>query len=303
MSRPYSNSQDIAYCRKLHRQFGTTYYFATIRFPESIKWRVHGLYGFVRVADEWIDNPGSMTVEERRQKLEDWRESMVAGMNGVRPDHPAMRVFCDAALESGLPLEEAHCFLDAMVMDLDRDRYQSYTDLQMYTRGSASAIGVLMCYVMGATLTPETVEQAKLLGEAMQLTNFLRDIREDYETRGRIYLPLDDLERFGVEEDIRQSRITPEFVRLMQFEIERARNLYAQSDRGIAALPEHARKAVLLARILYSQILGEIEKAHYDVYANRARTSSIQKLACAFRVFWGSNPIVTRFFGDSLPAR
>jgi len=303
MTNRFSDSHDIEFCRKLHREYGTTYYFATMRFPEAIKWRVHALYGFVRIADEWVDNPGNLTLELQRQNLEAWRESMVTGLAGERPEHGVMRAFCDAMQDSGMPVDEAHCFLDAMIMDLDKDRYESYTELQRYMRGSASAIGVLMCYAMGAKLDSQTLERAKVLGEAMQLTNFLRDIREDYDTRSRIYLPLEDMAKFGVtEDDIRNRRLTPEFVNLMKFEIDRARRLYALSDSGIASLPIEVRKPVQLARILYSQILDEIERMDYDVFSRRARTSKIQKLSVAFRVYFDSIPGVLRLFRDASPA-
>jgi phytoene synthase len=225
-----------------------------------------------------------MSRAERQTKLENWREQMVAGLNGERPAHPAMRVFCDAVLECNMPVDEGHCFLDAMLMDLDRDRYETFEELRSYMRGSASAIGVLMCYAMGAKTDPDTIERARALGEAMQLTNFLRDVGEDYE-RGRIYLPAEDFRQFGVTElDIAQHRNDERFKRLMRFEISRARRIYAFADPGIKQLPRPVRKAVLLARLLYSYILNRIEAQDYDVFSRRARTSLPQKAVCATKV-------------------
>lgn len=288
----YRSSEDVAVCREIHKRFGTTYYYSTLRFPSEIRWRVHGLYAFVRVPDEIVDNSASLSVDARRTGLEDWRHQMVEGVAGRRPDHPAMRVFCDVVSDCGMPLAEAHTFLDAMAMDLDRTRYETYDDLRAYMRGSASAVGIMMCYAMGADTSPDVISRASALGEAMQLTNFLRDVGEDFD-RGRIYLPLEDLERFGVSEsDIAGRRVTDGFRALMQFEIDRARQLYAYADSGIPRLPAETRKAVLLARILYSKILDRIEGQKYDVFAQRARTSVPQKALWAARVALRSDQIL-----------
>lgn len=288
----YHDERDLSYCRRLHREYGKTYYYSTLRFPADVKWRVHGLYGFVRVADEWIDNPGSLSLAEQKAKLEEWRTMMNDGMAGIRPDHPAMRVFCDAARQTGMPMSEAHAFLDAMAMDLTKARYADYDELREYMRGSASAVGVMMCSMMGSPMDEDTMDRAMALGEAMQMTNFLRDIGEDF-WRGRIYMPLEDLARFNVtEEDIAAGRITEGFLDLMRFEIDRTRRIYEYADPGIARLPAEVRKAVLLARILYSRILDRIEANSYDVFRYRARTSFAEKSHWAVRVATRSTHIL-----------
>lgn len=294
MTERFGSPADIEVCRQIHKRFGTTYYYSTLRFPDEIRWRVHGLYAFVRVPDEWVDNPDGTTIIEQRDRLESWREMMVRGLAGDRPEHPAMRVFCDVVRDCRLPIEEAHCFLDAMAMDLETTRYETYEDLREYMRGSASAVGVMMCYAMGADPQADTIGRAKALGEAMQLTNFLRDIGEDYE-RGRIYLPQEELSSFGVRvSDLAEGRVTDRFQALMRFQIERTRELYAFSDPGICLLPKEGRKAVLLARLLYSQILDRIEEQDYDVFTRRARTSTAQKLFCAAQVALTSDRILAR---------
>ena len=274
-------------CRQLHRQYGTTYYYATQRFSPSIRRRVHALYGFVRLPDEWVDNPNGMPTAVQAERLCAYRKSLVSGLRGVCPDEPVLRAFCEVCQEVGMDSTEPLLFLDAMQQDLTVTRYADYAALQRYMRGSASAVGVMMCTMLEAGEDPTMLEAAKALGEAMQLTNFLRDIREDWE-RGRIYLPQEDLDRFGVREaDLSAARVTPEFVRLMQFEISRARELYRKADEGIPLLPVHAQKAVRLARVLYSRILDRIERRGYDVFGGRARTSRVEKLHVATRVLLG----------------
>ena len=299
MKAKFSTASDIEQCRRIHKRFGTTYYYSTLRFPKSIQWKVHSIYAFVRVPDEWVDNPGELDSDQRLDLLKNWREQLTLGVNGKCPEHFAMRAFCDAAIESRIPLDEAFLFLDAMEMDVSKNRYQTYEELERYMRGSASAIGVMMCYAMCARTDDDTINRAKALGEAMQLTNFLRDISEDLD-RGRIYIPAEDMQRFGVtESDLQERIVTPQFKDLMKFEIERARKLYLVSDFGIYKLPPRMRKAVLLSRLLYSQILDRIEAQEYDVFRQRARTSSIHKAKCAMRVILKDKAILTKLVADS----
>ena len=152
-----------------------------------------------------------------------------------------------------------------------------------------------MCYAMDAPTDEDTMLRAKALGEAMQLTNFLRDVGEDLRDRKRVYLPQEDMLRFGVtRESLEQGVISPEFVALLKFEIERARSLYQFSDAGTYRLPRRMRKAVLVARILYSEILGRIEANQYDVFTKRARTSKRQKLFCAAKVVADDERVLTQ---------
>lgn len=277
---PYASPSDRELCRRIHKKYGTTYYLSTLRFPSEIRRRVHAIYAFVRVPDEWVDNPAGIDVATSVAKLQEWRDDMFRGLAGAPPEHPVMRAYCDVALECGIPTEEATCFLDAMEADLTIGRYESYDDLRQYMRGSACTVGVLMCYAMGAKLDEDLLDRAKALGEAMQLTNFLRDIGEDLE-RGRIYMPLDELASFGLsEQDLLERRTTTAFANFMRFQIARARSLYALSDPGIDRLPPQMQNAVRMARILYCQILDRIEANSYDVFSKRARTSLLDKVKC-----------------------
>lgn len=209
------------------------------------------------------------------------------GFDGICPTHPVLRAFVDVMHEASIPIEEPLIFLEAMEMDLTVRRYETYEALQHYMRGSASAVGVMMSYVLGAGQNQTALEAAMKLGEAMQLTNFLRDVGEDLD-RDRIYLPLEDLDRFRVTEDevlngVRSDR----FIALMKFEIDRARKLYAEAEPGILLLPKEARKAVKLGLVLYSRILDRIERRGYDVFGGRARTSTTEKAVVAAQVVLG----------------
>jgi phytoene synthase len=244
---------------------------------------VDAVYGFVRVPDEWVDNPNGRSKEETGSLLSDYRSQLVASYEGRRPALPVLRAFADVARASGIPLSEPLKFLEAMEQDLDNTTFATYPQLRDYMRGSAVAVGHMVCRVLGATDCAEVRAGASALAEAMQLTNFLRDIGEDL-ARGRVYLPLDELARHGVTvDDLRSARVNPRFVDLMKFQIERARTLYSLSDAHVGKLPPQARPAVRAARVLYSRILDKIEAQRYDVFRRRARASLPEK---AWLVAW-----------------
>ncbi|MER3496644.1 MAG: phytoene synthase, partial [Armatimonadota bacterium] len=167
----FATPADLQVCRRLHERHGTTYAFATRRFSPALRDRVHALYGFVRLPDEWVDNPTRYGITNVRDALTAFREELRRGVVGERPEEPVLRAFCDLMKETGMGLEEPECFLDAMEMDLNRTRYATYEDLRSYMRGSACAVGLMMLGVLDCDFSsPELREPACALGEAMQLT-------------------------------------------------------------------------------------------------------------------------------------
>ena len=270
---------DAAYaiCKRLNAHHGKTYYFSTLFFPPEVRRSVHALYGFVRYPDEIVDNP--LPGSDPAASLENYREATRDALKTGGSDLPVLHAFADMAHRHALPPEYPMAFLDAMAMDLTRTRYRTFEDLTTYTYGSASVVGLMMCHVIGlsdsAGLAP-----AHDLGLAMQLTNFWRDIGEDWATRGRIYLPQEDMERFGYTEAmLAEGIVNDQFVSLMKFEIARAREYYACADVGIPYITPSCRLPVRLARILYSRILDKIEENGYDVFRRRAKTSGLEKAA------------------------
>lgn len=224
-----------------------------------------------------MDNPGDLPVSARAAQLRAYRSQLLNALEGVPPTHAVLRAFSDTLHETGIPIEEALLFLDAMEADLHTSRYPDYAALYGYMRGSACAVGLMMLRVLEVSVDEETERGAMALGEAMQLTNFLRDVGEDAR-RGRIYLPLEDLRTFGVsEEEILEHRLTDRFVALLRMEIERARGIYRKADPAIERLPRPVRRAVKLARLMYAAILDRIEENGYDVFTRRARTTRWQK--------------------------
>ncbi len=278
-----SLDQCYAYCRALTERHGTTYAFAARFFPPEIRRSIYGLYGFVRVSDELVDNPAGGRADRaaQRQALAAWRQQFEVGLAGERVEHPAMRAFLDTLSRHGIDPSQPRAFLDSMAMDIDVDRYASFDDLQHYTYGSASVIGLMICAIVG-TSDAFALPYAADLGLAMQLTNFLRDVGEDWRERGRIYLPLEDLHRFAYgEEDLAAGLVDDRFIALMRFEIARNRAIYERSARGLPALPPYARYPIRVAGRLYAAILERIEANGYDVFQRRAATSKSYKLRVA----------------------
>jgi 15-cis-phytoene synthase len=275
------------FCRAVQRAHSRTYYFSTRLFPPEIRRHVHALYAFTRYADEIVDDPKEGTsVEARLEALEAFEAETMAALAGEEVENPILRAFTNTARERGIGWIHLKPFMRSMKMDTHVSRYPTYEDLEEYMYGSAAVVGLMMCRIIGVE-AEEALPHAGALGEAMQLSNFLRDVREDWE-RGRIYLPLEDLKRFGYsEEDLGTGRMNEAFIELMRFEIDRARMLYLIADEGMRYIPRGRRYPILVARHLYAAILERIEELGYDVFSSRAETTFAEKLrvaaACAVR--------------------
>jgi phytoene synthase len=275
------------FCRAVQRVHSRTYYFSTRLFPSEIRRHVHALYAFTRYADEIVDDRKKDTsLEVRFEALEAFEAETMAALVGEEVEDPILRAFTNTAREHGIGQSHLKPFMRSMKMDTYVRRYPTYEDLEEYMYGSAAVVGLMMCRVIGVE-AEEALPHAGALGEAMQLSNFLRDVREDWE-RGRIYLPLEDFKRFGYsEEDLGTGRMNEAFIELMRFEIDRARMLYLIADQGMRYIPHGRRYPVLVARHLYAAILERIEELGYDVFSGRAGTTFAEKLrvaaACAVR--------------------
>jgi phytoene synthase len=279
---------DTAYstCRSVHRRHGTTYYWAAHVLPARQRRHVHALYAYCRLADEIVDDLGAASPAMRRAALTAFGDRTVRALRAADDrstgwdgeEDAVLAAFAVTVEELGIPDEAITRFLGSMAMDLDVTSYSQWGDLLRYMDGSAAVIGEMMLPVLEPLDREAAFQPARDLGLAFQLTNFLRDVGEDLE-RGRVYLPEEDLARFGADPWART--VTPEWRELMRFEIARARALYASADQGLPWLPPRSAACVRTARILYSRILVEIEGNDYDVFSIRARVSTGRKLATA----------------------
>jgi phytoene synthase len=253
-------------CRRLHAEHGRSYYLATRLLPRATRPAVHALYGFARVADEVVDGRSSLPSQAKAAALADLGEAVRTGDARV-PVAPAMH---DTLLRHGIPTSTVDAFLGAMRQDLETHSYATYDELLAYAHGSAAVVGVQLTHVFGTVVPlPLASPYAMDLGLAMQVTNMLRDVAEDLR-RGRVYLPQEDLDRFGVTvAQLRAGVVDEAFRALMRFEVARNRALYRTAAQGIRLLRPSARPAVEAALRLYAGILDEIERADYRVLDRR----------------------------------
>ena len=269
-------------CRQLNRRHGTTYYWSTMLLPKVKRHHVHALYAFCRYADDIVDEPranGSTGPEETERALADFGQRFFADLERGRSDDPVLKAVVHTVRAFDIDPDCFRRFLRSMTMDLTVTRYESWKDLRVYMDGSAAVIGEMMLPIL-EPLDPAAAPHARDLGDAFQLTNFLRDVAEDLD-RGRVYLPQEDLRRYDADPSRRQ--VTPEWTALMRFEIGRCRRLYVSADIGIGMLPPQSARCVRTARVLYSRILDVIEEQGYDVFTQRARVPTWQKAALVAR--------------------
>ncbi|MEU5866527.1 phytoene/squalene synthase family protein [Nonomuraea sp. NPDC047529] len=266
-------------CRRLHARYGRSYYLATRLLPQWKRRHVHALYGFARYADEIVD---SFTMTgDRARALDDLTAQVAAGLAGTATGDPMLPAFLHTVHSFGIDHGDVRAFLSSMRADLSVRSYATYDDLLGYMSGSAAAIGTMMLPLLEPAPGQEerAREPARQLGLAFQLTNFLRDVAEDF-ARGRVYLPMEDLDKFGVAPDMLGEPRARRAVRdLLAFEAERARAHYRAADPGIGLLVASSRPCVRAAFELYGGILTEIERRGFDVLAGRVRVPRRRKAA------------------------
>jgi phytoene synthase len=277
---PVTLEESYRRCRALNRRHGTTYYASTFLLPAVKRPHVHALYGFCRYADEIVDDLGDTATEVREKALTDFGDRFLTDLAAGRSDEPVLKAVVHTARAFDLPPEAFERFLASMAMDLRVSTYETFDDLCGYMDGSAAVIGELMLPILEPR-SADAVEPARALGIAFQLTNFLRDVAEDLD-RGRVYLPLADLSRFGLTPaDLRCA--SPRSTDLIAYEVSRARAHYARAAPGIPLLDPASQACMRTAYRLYGGILDEIEAAGYDVFARRATVPHRRRAAVAVR--------------------
>ena len=273
-------------CRRLNARHGRTYYLATLLLPAAKRPSVHALYGFARYADEIVDDLASgWTGEQKADWLQGWGSRFLSEVRAgatVLPADPVTRAVVDTIRRFDIPLGLFEDFLASMRMDLTVTGYPTYDDLLKYTWGSAAVIGLQMVPVLEPVGPRELVEAyAADLGVAFQLSNFIRDVGEDLR-RGRVYLPGEDLEHFGVDrERLARGVVDAPVRRLLAYEIARTRELYRAAEPGIRLLHPTSRDCIHTALRLYRGILDEVERADYQVLDRRVSVGIRRRLAVA----------------------
>ncbi len=279
----------FAECKRLNSLHGKTYYLATLLLPPAKRPFVHALYGFARYADEIVDDLNStLSDEEKAVALSTWGESVLADIQAGRSNDHIGQALVETVRRFNIPLEYFTAFLHSMTMDLTVTEYQSYSDLMEYVYGSASVIGLEMLPILGVvseSARAEATVAAEKLGTAFQLANFIRDVGEDLD-RGRIYLPIDELQSHGVTSEMLEERVlTPQIRSALTEQIERVRKLQREAASGIELLSADARPCMYAASELYCGIVDEVEKIDYEIFTKRAKTSTGRRLRVALPAY------------------
>jgi phytoene synthase len=255
-------------CRRMQRRHDPTYYWATRRLPAEVRPATHALYGYVRTADEIVDGPyRPSSTEARRAALDAWERELQRGLAAGSSSHPVVGALVDAGLRHRLPLGELGIYMRSMRIDCAPVRIETWPELEAYMDGSAGSVGRIMAPLLGV---PEDHHAGfGRLGQAFQLANFIRDVREDT-ALDRVYLPAEDRARFGVgEDDLRGERASAELRALLAVEVARARGMFAEAEPAIAAAPGSVRSGIRFAVAVYLRVLDRVERIDFDVLGRR----------------------------------
>ncbi|XWX05168.1 squalene/phytoene synthase family protein [Aggregatilineales bacterium SYSU G02658] len=270
-------------CEQITLQHSKTFYVASSLLPPAKRRAVRALYAFCRVTDDIVDQAPDGT--SRDAALRAWQETVFAD----HPDHdePVALAWADTRARFHIPRGYALQLIEGCARDIRQTRYETFDELAEYSYGVASTVGLMAMHIVGFA-GAEAIPYAVRLGIALQITNILRDVGEDWRN-GRLYLPLEEMREFNLSEaDVARGVVTPAWREFMRFQIARNRRLYAESIAGVALLNTNGRFAITAAARLYEAILKDIEAHDYDVFSRRARISTLGKLRRLPGIWWFS---------------
>lgn len=272
-----NNKTAFEYARKLTAHYSKSFYFSARLLPREKRWATYALYGFCRYADNLVDNPRNRSKEELLDELDYMQREILYAYRTGESEHPVLKPFILVAKKYGIPLEYPTELLKGVRMDLTEKRYQTFKDLYLFCYRVAGVVGLMMTHVLGFR-SREAIIYAEKLGIAMQLTNILRDVHEDKEM-GRIYLPLNEMRQFGIEEnDIINEKNNSQMNAFMKFQITRAHKYYEEAHKGIALLEKNAQFAIYASSKIYRGILSKIEAQNCNPFHGRVYVSQKKKI-------------------------
>lgn len=271
------NTRQVEQSKRIQRQTGKTFHLATRLLPQRVRHATYVLYAFFRVADEVVDTTDPAPPEEQRAELDRLRAEALGEREAT---DEVLAAFCEVRENVGIDDADVEVFIDAMRTDIDTSRYETYEELEAYMDGSAAAVGRMMTAVMGPDERERALPYATALGEAFQMSNFLRDVREDVVDRDRVYLPVETLSEYDVPvEQVHDLEFSESFTDAMRHEIQRTEGLYQEGVAGIETLPEDCQFAVTLSAVLYADHHRLIRERGYDVLSETPELSRSRKLS------------------------
>lgn len=277
--------QSYAYCREVAKKRARNFYYSFVLLPPEKKNAMCAIYAFMRYCDDLSDEPGASRVA-----IDRWREALTNALAGHPDSNPMWAGFLDSVARYSIPHEYFYEMITGVASDLEPRTIATFEELYQYCYRVASVVGLTIIHIFGFQ-SPESKTAALPLAEkcgiAFQLTNILRDVREDAEL-GRIYLPAEDLDRFAVGvEDLKQRRRTEQFGQLMEFETGRARRYYHESAPLLDLIEPKSRASLWALIAIYSRLLEHVAESHYDVLTRRISLSSAEKTWIVLRAAIG----------------
>jgi phytoene synthase len=267
------------YCRQKAAGSGSSFYYSFLFLPPERRQAITALYAFCREVDDVVDEVADPGVA--RTKLAWWRQQVAQVFAGA-PQHPVAQALVPVVRRFALPQAHLQTIIDGMAMDLEQSRYVDFAALELYCHRVAGVVGLLSAEIFGYS-DSRTPAYARDLGVAFQLTNICRDVGEDAR-RGRIYLPLDDLARFGVApSSLMRAEYGDPFRALMTFEVDRAQQWYERALSQLAPADRGAQRAGLIMAAIYRTLLNEISRDGYQVLDRRTSLTPLRKLWIAWK--------------------
>ena len=273
--------QSYDYCCRVARTRAKNFYYSFVLLSPQQRKAMCAIYAFMRYCDDLSDEPGAT-----RAAIDRWRGELDEALEGRFGNHPVWPAFHHTVRRFGIPHEYFHSMIEGVMSDLEPRRIETFDELYRYCYQVASVVGLTTIHIFGFD-TRSALPLAEKCGVAFQLTNILRDIKEDAE-RGRVYLPAEDLRRFGVtEEDLRAGKSGDAFLKLMRFEAARARSYYDESAPLLDLIHPRSRPSLWALISIYSRLLERIERSNYDVFVRRVRLPLWEKSWIVVRALVG----------------
>ena len=270
-----------ALCGRVAAEHSRSFYMASGLLPEEKRSAVRALYAFCRTVDDIVDEGADAG---REAELDYWR-GLAQGLTPPRPNDLVAQAWADTRSRYHIPPRYALQLIDGVARDLTQARYKTFDDLTTYCYGVASTVGLMSMYIVGFK-SNLAMPYAIKLGVALQMTNILRDVGEDFRN-GRIYLPKDELQAFGLSEgEVARGVVNDAWRNFMRFQIDRARKLYAEAEKGIALLERDGQLAIGASSSFYQGILDAIESNDYDVFSKRASLTAWGKVRRIPILWW-----------------
>jgi phytoene synthase len=276
------NRAAFEHARLLTEHYSKSFYISAKMLPRERRWATYALYGFCRYADNLIDNPRHRSKDELLHEADFISQEIKIAYRSGESEHPILKSFITVAKHYHIPIKYPQELITGVMMDIQTSRYRTFDDLYIFAYRVAGVVGLMMTHVLGYK-TEKAFEFAEKLGIAMQLTNILRDIKEDLHIN-RIYLPAEEMQQFGVEEaDLFKEKMSDKLKALMKFQVDRAQKYYNEANPGIKYLIPESRFAIYSASKIYNGILQKIVHHAYNPFLGRVYVPQVIKIGILLR--------------------